>query len=104
MFVGAELLRYAEGDGEHAGNVMAVFRTPEGHGLGLTFREESTTTESVSGETVRRIKIGSGLTHGKAFVLFENVDPATEKLIVRNTAALGVRKVALGSGDTNSRP
>lgn len=97
---GAELLRYAEGTEEHAGNIMAVFETPDGRGIGLTMSDDSKTPESVIGETVREsdeipFKRGSGVGYGKAFILFSDVNPVHEKIIVRNTASLGVYEVEI---------
>lgn len=103
---GAELLRYAQGTGKHEGNVMAVFETPEGRGIGVTFREPASTyPEELVGETVaeeRPFVVGSGVTHGKAFILFEDCDRATEKITIKNTRALGIHEVELdqdGDGD-----
>lgn len=91
---GAELLRYTPGYGEHEGNVMAVFETPDGEEIGLTFvADPSTYPDDLIGETVREKRPfvrGSGTAHGKAFVYFADRDPATEKIIIRNTRAVGV--------------
>lgn len=93
---GAELLRYTPGTGKHSGNVMAVFRTPDGEGVGVTMNDDSDTPEDLIGETVARERPfvrGSGTSHGKAFILFEDRDRGTEKIIVRNTAAIGLYEV-----------
>lgn len=93
---GAELLRYSDGTEEHEGNVMAVFETPDGEGIGITFvADPSTYPDDLIGETVRESRPfirGSGKTHGKAFILFEKVE---EKITVRDTQAIGVYEVEL---------
>lgn len=93
---GAELLRYTPGTGKHSGNVMAVFRTPDGEGIGVTMNDDSDTPEDLIGEQVARERPfvrGSGVSHGKAYILFEDRDRATEKIIVRNTQAIGLYEV-----------
>lgn len=97
---GATLVRYSEGTDEHEGNVMAVFETPEGRGIGLTMTTDSETPEKLIGETVREpekkpFHRGSGFEYGRAFILFSGLNSAYDKIIVRNTASLGVYEVEL---------
>lgn len=103
---GAELLRYSEGTEEHSGNVMAVFRTPEGRGIGVTMRDTSRTPEDLIGETVREERpfVRNNTPPSSAYILFEDRDPATEKIAIKHTYAMGIYEVDLDDEEQPDEP
>lgn len=96
LLEGAELLRYTDGTGEHEGNVMAVFRTTDDRGIGLTFRtDRSIYPDELIGETVDFIE-----THGNRGIIdfgltIDQVAGASHQIEARETVAFGLYEVDL---------
>lgn len=99
----AELLRYSPGTEEHEGNVMAVFRRPDGTGIGLTMSEESDTPDSLIGRTVRKAfpYLDIDDRDDLALIFFRGVDGPENRIRIRDSVALGVYEVEL---DATSEP